>query len=85
MFDVKGVFNSNLSRFGDEAGTPISSEVFHEKYITPAYKRSHAEGFAMESAYGKVITDYQSDGFIVGFRAAVQLMIDCVPKEAEKG
>jgi len=84
MFDVKKVFDSNHSCFSLEAGTPTSSKVFRKKYIDPAFERNHNEGFEIESAYGKVIVDYQRDSFIVGFKAAVQLMLDCIPTKATK-
>ncbi|MCL2338205.1 MAG: hypothetical protein FWC60_12405 [Firmicutes bacterium] len=78
MLDAAAVFNANQADFSSEAGTPESSNVFHEEFINPAYERNRAEGLAMSAAYGSAIADYQRDGFIVGFNAAMQLVMGCM-------
>ena len=77
MFDARKVFDGNHAAFSIEAGTPISSIDFRKEYITPAYERSNEEGAAIDEAYGLSISDYQRDGFVVGFNAAMQLFMSC--------
>ncbi|MDR1066728.1 MAG: hypothetical protein LBL35_04770 [Clostridiales bacterium] len=76
-FNAHAIFDANHVKFSNMAGTPKSSDAFHGAYITPAYKRSTDEGVAIDTAYGEVISDYQRDGFIVGFNAAIQLLMSC--------
>jgi len=77
-FDVNVLFDSNAVAFADAAGTPGSSDAFQEKYITPLFEEKHRQGREMEAAYLAAACDYQRGGFIIGFKAAVQLLADCM-------
>ena len=85
MLDAKAIFDHNHANFAAEAGTPESAETFRKAYITPVFETNRSEGMKIESAYGEVIADYQRDGFIVGFNAAVQLLTSCMSGEPAKG
>ena len=85
MLDAGKIFDHNHANFSTEAGTPESAETFRKAYITPVFERNRSEGMAIESAYGEVIADYQRDGFIVGFNAAVQLLTNCMSGNAARG
>lgn len=84
MLDAGMIFDNNATRFSLEAGTPKSAEAFRERYITPAYARSYEEGTAIEEAYGDAIRDYQRDGFIVGFRAVILLLMNGIQCETAR-
>jgi len=74
VFNAGTIFDSNLGLFSDIAGKPESADAFWKGYIDPAFNRSHKEGLDIEAAFLETTADYQRDGFIVGFNAALQLL-----------
>ena len=77
LLDAETIFDRNLTAFSTAAGTPDSSKNFRREYIAPALESCYRDGAALEAAYGAVISDYQRNGFIIGFKAAVQLLMSC--------
>ena len=77
--NVNELFNINAVAISSAAGTPASSTAFRERYIDPVFVEDRSKAFELDMAYGEVISDYQRDGFAIGFRMAVQLMADCLP------
>jgi hypothetical protein len=84
MLDPGTIFDMNEAAFSLEAGTPESAERFHREHITPALEANYEAGTELESAYRKATGDCQRDGFIVGFKAAVQLLVCCMPGGAKR-
>jgi len=82
LFDAGTIFDRNAVAFDEAIGTPESSLIFREEYIAPIIEASSQDGRKMEAAYMAAVCDCQREGFIVGFRAVVQLMIDCMSTEA---
>jgi hypothetical protein len=79
MLDPGTIFDTNEEAFSLEAGTPKSAERFHREHIAPVFEADYEVGTELECAYNKAVDDWQRDGFIVGFRAAVQLLVCCMP------
>jgi|GEM_PF-2766638 len=78
LFDAGTIFDGNVTEFDEAIGTPESLSAFREEYIAPVIKASSQDGREMEAAFWAVMCDCQRESFIVGFRAAVQLMTDCM-------
>ena len=74
-----------LAAFSEEIGTPEASERFQEQFITPEFEADTQSGWEMEAAYLDAVCAYQRDGFITGFKAAVQLLMSCMPDGAARG
>ena len=77
-FDAKTLFAQNAQEFADAAGIPESSNAFYENHISPAVEKDYRRGRDLEAGYLAAISDYQRDGFIIGFKAAVQLLTSCM-------
>lgn len=77
LLNAESIFNKDYVGFSNAAGIPESSDKFYKKYILPAFEKCFEDGSDFEAAYGEVISDYQHDGFIAGFKAAVQLLLSC--------
>ena len=82
ILDVGAIFDKSAAAFDAEIGILESSSAFSTKYIESVSDADIQR--EMDSAYMLAICDSQREGFIVGFRAAVQLMANCMPQSIEK-
>jgi len=77
MLDAGKVFDGRADDFYLAMGTPKCAESFRKKYIVPA-------GDVVDAEFGYLIGRYQREGFVTGFRAAVQLLMGCMTGDATK-
>ena len=75
MLNARKIFDDAHADFAEMAGTPESAKAFYKNHIEPAYAENRAKGAALEAAYGEAVAEYQRDAFIMGFEAAVQLIL----------
>jgi len=78
LLNAGKIFDGNHTALSNAAGTPKSAESFRRVYIDPIFAADYHKGAEIEAAYGEVISDYQRDGFIIGFNTAVQLLTSCM-------
>lgn len=75
LLNAEKIFDMN-DDFYVEPSDPERVEEFHRKHIMPA-------GDAVDSEYGYVIGRHQRAAFVEGFRAAVQLLMDCARQSGD--
>ena len=85
LLDAGMIFDRNEAAFSAAMGTPESVEHFREQYITPTLEASSQDGQEIQAAFWDAVCDYQREGFITGFKAAVQLLMNCMPGDAARG
>jgi len=79
ILSAGNIFDSNAVAISEAMGTPESVESFRGEYITPTFEKDSHAGQAIEAAFMTACCDYQRGGFIQGFKAAVQLLSECMP------
>ena len=82
MLDAGTIFDSNEAAFSAAMGTLDSAVFFRERYLDPATEADFKTGFEIEGAFLNAVCEYQREGFIIGFKAAVQLLMECMPSGA---
>ena len=77
LLNAEKIFDANAVEFSAAMGTPEDAAAFNEKYIQPAIAENTKKGIGMDCAFWLAGGSYQRSGFIAGFKAAVQLLLDC--------
>ena len=77
--DAGKIFDTNEVAISAGMGTPASAEYFREGFIDLVSKVDNRVGRELEAAFLEAICDYQREGFIIGFKSAFQLLMDCMP------
>ena len=85
LLDAGTIFDRNEAVISAAMGTPESAELFREQYITPTLEASSQDGQEIQAAFWAAVCDYQREGFITGFKAAVQLLMGCIPGDNVRG
>ena len=85
LLDVGTIFDKNEATFSTAMGTPESAATFREQYIRPTFEVCRQDGQKIQAAFWAAVCDYQREGFITGFKAAVQLLTECMPGDMGGG
>ena len=84
LLSAEKIFDMNQDEFYTAVAEPKCAEEFRRSYILPAIAAHSEDGDALDAAYGRVIGAYQRGAFVVGFTAAVQLLMGCMADNETK-
>lgn len=77
------IYHECNESYSENDKEPKSVEAFSEKYINPLLEQNSKECLEMEAMFNRALADIDIRAFKNGFKACMNLIINCFNNEAE--